>query len=102
MGSQLRVGRRELIVGASGLLLAPGIAIAAPGQLRFAVFRNGAKVGEHVVTIAGDDSATTATTEVAMTVKIGPVPVYRYRHRATEKWRGTQFVSVETFTEANG
>jgi hypothetical protein len=102
MGSQLRVGRRELIVGASGLLLAPSLAIAAPGQLRFAVFRNGAKVGEHVVTIAGDDSATTATTEVAMTVKIGPVPVYKYRHRATEKWRGTQFVSIETFTEANG
>ena len=37
-----------------------------------------------------------------MTVKIGPVPVYKYRHRATEKWRGPQFVSVETFTEANG
>ena len=102
MVSQLVVGRRGLITGAAGLLLAPGLAIAAPGQLRFAVFRNGTRVGEHVVTIAGDDAQTTASTEVVMTVKVGPVPVYKYRHRATEKWRGTQFVSIETFTDANG
>jgi hypothetical protein len=103
MGSELELGRRGLILGGAGLLLAPGLATAAaPGKLTFAVFRNGTKVGEHQVVIAGDDTATTATTDVAMTVKIGPVPVYKYRHRATEKWRGTQFVSVETFTEANG
>ena len=102
MSSQLIVGRRGLILGAAGMLLAPRLAVAAPGQLKFAVFRNGTKVGEHYVTIAGDDSATTATTNVSMTVKIGPVPVYKYRHQATEKWRGTQFVSIETTTTANG
>jgi hypothetical protein len=102
MGSRLIIGRRELITGAAGLLLAPGLAIAAPGQLRFAVFRNKSKVGEHEVTISGGDEAITATTEVAMTVKVGPVPVYKYRHRAIEKWRGPQFISIETFTEANG
>ena len=102
MVSQLVVGRRGLITGAAGLLLAPGLAIAAPGQLRFAVFRNGTKVGEQYVTITGDETATTATTDVSMTVKVGPVPVYKYKHRATEKWRGSQFVSIETFTDANG
>ena len=102
MGSQV-VLRRGLIMGGAGLLLAPRIAAAAaPGRLTFAVFRNGTKVGEHVVTISGGDDLMTASTDVSMTVKVGPVPVYKYRHRATEKWRGTQFVSVETFTEANG
>lgn len=103
MGSQLLVGRRGLIMGGAGLLLAPAPALAAaPGKLTFAVFRNGTKVGEHQVTIAADGDAVTASTEVAMTVKVGPVPVFKYRHRATEKWRGTQFVSIETFTDSNG
>ncbi|WP_293904593.1 DUF6134 family protein [Phenylobacterium sp.] len=98
----LVIGRRELIVGGVGLALVPGAALAGPNRLAFQVFRNGTKVGEHVVAFTGDDGARTATTNVAMTVKIGPVPVFKYKHQAIEKWVGGKWVSVDTTTDNNG
>jgi hypothetical protein len=80
----------------------PGAASAAPNRLAFQVFRNGTRVGEHVITFSGDDSARTASTNVVMTVKIGPVPVFKYTHQATEKWVGGKWVSVDTVTNSNG
>jgi len=98
----LLVRRRELILGGMGLALVPGAALALPGRLAFQVFRNGTKVGEHVVVFSGDDNARTATTNVNMTVKVGPVPVYKYKHQAIEKWVDGKFASVETTTNGNG
>lgn len=98
----LLLGRRELILGGAGLALMPGAALAAPNRLAFQVFRNGTKVGEHVVVFTGDDTARTATTNVAMTVKIGPVPVYKYKHQAIEKWADGKWVSAEATTNDNG
>ncbi len=98
----LVVGRRELILGGAGLLLAPGAAFALPNKLAFQVYRNGTKVGEHQVVFTGDDAARTATTNVAMTVKIGPVPVYKYKHLAIEKWVDGKWVSADATTDDNG
>ena len=98
----LLIGRRGLILGGMGLALVPGAALAVPGRLAFQVFRNGSKVGEHVVVFTGDDAARTATTNVTMTVKVGPVPVYKYKHQAIEKWVDGKFASVETTTNGNG
>jgi hypothetical protein len=44
-----------------------------------------------IVTVAAD-----------LIVKLGPIPVYRYRHRATETWRGAAVVRLESQTDANG
>ena len=77
-------------------------ALALPGRLAFQVFRNGTKVGEHQVVFTGDDTLRTATTDVAMTVKIGPVPVYKYKHQAIEKWADGKWVSAEATTNDNG
>ena len=98
----LIVGRRELILGGVGLALAPGAALAVPNRLAFQVFRNGTKVGEHLMTFAGDDAARTISTNVAMTVKVGPVPVYKYKHTATEKWVAGKWASIDTNTNGNG
>ena len=99
----LMLGRRELILGGAGLALSPGLALAAPpARLAFQVFRNGTKVGEHVMTFSGDDANRTITADVAMTVKVGPVPVYKYKHNAVEKWVGGKWASVETTTNGNG
>ena len=95
----LLIGRRELIMGGAGLALVPGAALAAPNRLAFQVFRNGTKVGEHVVVFTGDDAARTATTNVAMTVKIGPVPVFKYKHQAIEKWADGKWVSAEAIAD---
>jgi hypothetical protein len=99
----LLIRRRELIIGGAGLALAPRAALAGPpARLAFQVFRNGNKVGEHVIAFSGDDNDRTATTNVAMTVKIGPVPVYKYRHTAIEKWVDGKWASIETTTNGNG
>ena len=44
----------------------------------------------------------TVTTEVDLVVKIGPVPVYKYRHSARERWTAGRFVSIEATTNGNG
>jgi hypothetical protein len=97
----LLVGRRELLVGGVGLLV-PGVALAAPNRLAFQVFRNGTKVGEHQMSFAGDDDNRTVVTNVDMVVKIGPVPVYKYKHNATERWADGKFVSIDATTNGNG
>jgi len=97
----LLVGRRELIIGGIGLLV-PGAALAAPSRLAFQVFRNGTKVGEHQMSFAGDDDNRTVTTQVDMVVKVGPVPVYKYKHAATERWTGGKWSSIDTTTNGNG
>lgn len=102
MPQTFTLSRRALIVGGLILPVLPAAALAAPGKLSFAVLRNGAKIGEHLMTFAGDGGDITATTQVAMTVKLGPVPVYRYRHSATERWAAGRFASLETTTDGNG
>lgn len=97
----LLLGRRELIAGGVGLLL-PGAALAASRRLAFQVFRNGAKVGEHEMTFSGDEANQTVSTDVDMVVKIGPVPVYKYKHNAVERWTAGKFTSIEATTNGNG
>jgi hypothetical protein len=102
--SQTAVAPHRRAVLAGGLLLPflPSLAAAAPRNLVFAVFRNGTKIGEHHVAFSGDAAALTATTEATMTVKIGPVPVFRYLHKALEKRTDGVFTSLETSTTTNG
>jgi hypothetical protein len=98
----LVVGRRELLTAGAGLLIPTTALAAPPPRLAFAVYRNGARVGEHVISFSGDDDARTVSTDVNMVVKLGPVPVYKYKHTAIEKWAGGKFVSVDTTTNGNG
>jgi len=96
------IARRTLITGGLVLPLIPRLALAAPRGLTFAVFRNDARIGEHHIAFAGDGEAVTATTEAEMTVKLGPVPVFKYRHHAVETVRAGVFASLETRTTSNG
>jgi hypothetical protein len=100
---QFSVPTRRAVLAAGLILpLAPRLAFAAPKNLSFAVFRNGAKIGEHHVNFTGDEANLTATTDATMTVKIGPVPVFRYHHHALEKHAGGVFAALETSTTTNG
>ncbi len=94
--------RRTVLTGGLALPLLGTNALAAPRALTFAVFRNGTKIGEHHVAFSGDDSTLTATTDAVMTVKIGPVPVFKYKHHAVEKRVDGAFTSLVTATDSNG
>jgi hypothetical protein len=95
--------RRILLGGIACVVAAPAWASTpSAGQLRFAVFRNGARVGEHVMGFTQAGAMMTATSEVHMAIRVGPVPVFRYTHSAREQWRDGRFVSLETSTSSNG
>lgn len=98
-----KVSRRSAM--AAGLLLVvPGPGRAAPTnrRLAFAVFRNGTKIGEHQLSFVDQADGVSVSCDVSMVVKLGPVPVYRYRHRAVERWRAGRFASLETSTNGGG
>ncbi|MFM1958873.1 MAG: hypothetical protein RL588_390 [Pseudomonadota bacterium] len=95
--------RRTLLAAAGLLAAAPSPLLAAPPpnrRLAFAVLRNGQRIGEHRMTFSGDAASPTVSTEVDMTVKVGSVTVYRYRHTAREVWADGRFESLESVTDA--
>jgi hypothetical protein len=102
MPTPAALSRRLILAGGLILPLAPGLVLAATRNLTFAVFRNGSKIGEHQVSFAGDGAALTATTDAVMTVKLGPVPVFKYHHHAVERRADGVFASLETSTTSNG
>jgi Family of unknown function (DUF6134) len=94
---------RRAVLAAAGLLASAARANPPPnGRLLFAVFRNGAHVGEHNVAFSRADGGLKATSAVAMTLRLGPVPIYRYEHHAVEQWRDERFERLETTTLSNG
>lgn len=96
---------RRGFVGAGFGLALPSFATAAVpanGRLSFAVFRNGDRVGEHVMRFSRSGSGIDVSTDAEMIVKLGPVPVFRYTHTATERWRGGDFAALSTQTNSNG
>jgi len=95
---------RRAVLAAGLSMAAPSALAAGPNsrRLSFAVLRNDVKVGEHLMVFGDDSSAPMVTTDVAMVVKLGPVPVYRYTHHAVERWVGGRFASLDTATNSNG
>ena len=94
---------RRLLLAAGALAAVPAPLLAAPPasrRLAFAVLRNGERIGEHRMTFSGDATSPTVSTEVDMTVKLGGVTVYRYRHTAREVWADGRFESLESVTDA--
>src|SRR5690606_29334925 len=68
----------------------------------FAAFRNGVRVGDHEIRFTRDGATVTATTEVALLIRVGPVPVFRYAHSARETWRDGRFAELDSTTVGNG
>ncbi len=101
----VRLERRTVL--AAGLcLLGPAGALAQSLPSRrpvsFEIWRQGHKIGAHTVGFQGDGQDFTVAIDAELLVKIGPVPVFRYRHRASEVWRGGRFAQFESRTTTNG
>ena len=102
--SESRPITRRRLIAAGALWIASAAWAAAPpsGRLSFAAFRNGVQVGEHEIRFTRAGDVLTAVTEVALTIRVGPVPVFRYAHQAREVWQDDRFAELDTTTVSNG
>ena len=72
-------------------------------EIRFEVLRKGKHFGFHnVVFDVSGEGDFTATSEVELTAKFGPITAYKYRHDSVEVWQGGQFVGLSAETRKDG
>lgn len=81
---------------------AAGLPVVDGTQLIFSVLREGREIGAHTLTFSRNGDVSAIQVAIDLVVKLGPVPVYRYEHRATEIWTGANFASIDAATTDNG
>lgn len=99
--------RRHFLGGACAGLCLPSRASAnirtpESRRLDFSVFREGREIGAHNLTFDRADDGWTIAVMIDLAIKLGPVPLYRYEHRATERWSGANFQSLDAQTNDDG
>lgn len=97
---------RRLLLATAPLAAAayPAQALPVPqgNRIAFQMLRKGDVIGRHELTFMGDGAALTVNVAIDIQVKFGGITVYRYMHRATERWRGEQFIGIESRTDRDG
>ena len=93
--------RRAVACLAVALAVLPAAAAAA-GESTFSVFLDDTPIGEHRFSIGGTEDARSVVSEASFTVKLLGLTVYRYRHRAVEKWRGDCLSELTATTDDDG
>ncbi|MEQ8247104.1 MAG: DUF6134 family protein [Alphaproteobacteria bacterium] len=89
-----------MLISGAGL---PAAAMAPyDGKLTFDVIRGGKSIGKHEITFREVGDETHVDIDIELTVKIGFLTVFKYRHQNSEVWRGGTLVSVATDTDDNG
>ncbi len=74
-----------------------------PGEWRFTVRLDGKPIGTHHFVLArGGDGTIALDSEAKFDVTLLGVPLYRYRHRASERWADGCLASIEARTDDNG
>jgi hypothetical protein len=83
--------------------LALTAAIPTEGRVAFDVLRNGQPIGSHVVNFTTEaDGARRADVAIDLSVSLGPVRVFSYTHRCTERWSAEGLLSARCETNRNG
>jgi hypothetical protein len=64
--------------------------------------RYGSAIGTHMLDFQLSDNTVTVTIAADVLFTLGPIPLVRYTHRATEVWRNGRLESLEAHTDRNG
>lgn len=97
------VGRRAVLTGALAWLgLTAASPFTEPRQLAFEIRRNGGVIGHHSLVFSDTGAEQRIAITARMNVNLGPLPVFRYRHQATEVWRDGAFAELHSATVTNG
>lgn len=75
---------------------------AAPRELAFEVWREGSPIGRHSLTFQTEGDRLTVDIAIDLSVGIGPITLYRYRHRSQENWQGGKLIALATDTNDDG
>ena len=92
--------RRDALVALTSFVALP--ARAADRSLTFAAFRNGEHIGEQTMRFERQERILAVHTTAEFQVRLGPIPIYRYRHEAIERWVDDAFAKIATRTDQNG
>ena len=89
------------------LLAAAGSADAettadVPPAIEFAITRGGKTIGAHSIMFSRDGADTIVEVAIDIDVRMMVFPVFSYRHRNREVWRGGALVALDTTTDDNG
>ncbi len=93
------IGRRDVL---SGLTTRIALPVPASDRLVFQIVRKGDRIGEHSVGFQRDGNRLTVSVAADIAISLGPIVVFRYRHRCTEVWDRDQVVSVDAVTNDDG
>ena len=93
---------RPFPLAACCLLLLSAGANAETRRLDFEVKRNGHPIGSHVVTIEKRGEERLVQVALDLAVTFGPLTLYRYTHRSSERWLNDRLQSVEASTDDDG
>ena len=85
-------------VAALFLAALPSVAAAQD----FEVTLDGKPIGTHRFTLGGTPQARTVRSEAVFAVKLLGLTVYRYRHVASEQWRGDCLAALQAETDDDG
>ncbi len=78
-------------------------AVPPPAEWQFTVRLDGKPIGTHRFVLAGaDERSAQLRSEARFDVTLLGVPLYRYRHEATERWSEGCLASIEARTDDNG
>ena len=109
------IARRALLAACGATAASPrawGVASQVPGlaslpipesrSIGFRVMRHGTPIGSHTLEfrVNGDRLDVDIAADVAL--YLGPIPIVRYTHRATESWDGSRLVALRASTNRNG
>ncbi len=105
-GNQTVISRRTLVSATAAIPLvntaAQAVPVPKPGKIGFRLLRDKDVIGSHWLTFTQQDNLLTVAVSIDILVKFGPIPVYRYAHRATERWTGDRFDAIESTTNKDG
>jgi hypothetical protein len=97
------MNRRTILAAMAATPLGAAAGPIPPGnRIAFDVARNGSRIGSHVLTFAREGDVTRVDVAIDLAVRIVGIPVYRYTHRNTERWRGERLVTMASTTDRNG
>lgn len=97
--------RRRFMLSAAALALpvpASALPVPADNRIAFKVFRNGSPIGEHHLSFTQNGDKLSIDVDVDLLVTIATIPVFRYGLKATERWSGGVFQSLESNVNFNG